>query len=213
MKVGILGSGMVGKELGKGFIKIGYQVLIGSRDTLKLQEWKDSNGKNASTGTFSDAALFGDIVVIATNWQGTENAIKMAGLEHFRNKIVIDVTNPLKIEPGAPPSFMSSVDHSGGGTIQGWLPGAYVVKAFNIISASTMCNPKMKEGTADLFIAGNNKESKELVAGIAKQWGWEKVIDLGDISNAFFLEALAMIWINYAFKNNKWNHAFKLLLN
>lgn len=105
----------------------------------------------------------------------------------------------------------ASLGNSGGERVQKWLPDSKVVKAFNTINAYVMYSPKREEGDPDLFIAGNDEKSKKRVTEIAKKWGWKSMIDTGDISNAYWLEALTMLWINCAFKENKWDHAFKLL--
>lgn len=211
MKIGIIGSGTVGQQLGNGFLKLGHQVMIGTRDETKLIEWKNSVGGSANSGSFQEAAIFGEVIVIATNWAGTMNAIKLAGVENISNKIVIDVTNPLDFSQGVPPKFAATLGNSGGEQIQKMLPDAKVVKAFNTISAYIMINAPREEGVPDLFIAGNDREAKAFVNDIAMQWGWGSVIDIGDISQSFFLEAFAHLWIIYGFKNNNWTHAFKLL--
>jgi len=210
MKIGIIGSGIEGQQLGLGFIKLRHEVKIGTRDVSKLNEWKKTAGEKGSAGSFEDAAKFGEVIVLATAWVDTENAISMAGKENFKDKILIDVTNPLDFSMGTPPRLASSLGNSAGEQVQKWLPDAKVVKAFNIVNAYVMCNPKLEEGTPDLFIAGDN-EAKKFVASLAEKWGWASVIDLGDISQAYWLETLTMLWINFAFKNNQWSHAFKLL--
>ncbi len=212
MKVGIIGSGNVGQQLGAGFLRTGHEVKIGTRDATKLNEWLKSGGDKASVGSFKDAAKFGDVIVIATFWAGTESAVNMAGKENFKNKIVIDVTNPLDFSQGVPPKFAVTNGNSGGEIIQKWLQDSKVVKAFNTISAFIMINPKLEEGNPDLVIAGNNEDAKKSVTEIAKAFGWQNVIDLGDISQSYLLEAFAMLWIIYGFKNNHWTHAFKLLM-
>ncbi|MGE5430934.1 MAG: NADPH-dependent F420 reductase [Syntrophomonadaceae bacterium] len=211
MNIGILGSGNVGQQLGLGFLKLNHSVMLGTRDTSKLKDWVVSAGENAYAGGFDDAARFGELIVIATNWKGTENAINMAGKENFSNKIVIDATNPLDFLPGTAPGISVSPGHSAGQQIQAWLPDAHVVKAFNTISAHTMWNPGLREGAPDLFICGNDIEAKQTVAHFAEEWGWENIIDMGDISESFYLEALAVLWVHYAFMNNSFTHAFKLL--
>lgn len=207
MKIGILGSGTVGQQLGIGFIKLGYDVKIGTRDKSKLDEWIKNN--KGSVGSFEDAANFGEVIVLAISGSGTESAINLAKKENFENKIVIDVTNPLD-HSKMPPGLTSSFGNSAAEQIQRLLPKSKVVKAFNTISAYMMCNPKREEGDPDLFIAGND-EGKEFVTKIAKEWGWKGVHDLGDLSNSYWLETFAMFWIVYGFKNNHWTHAFKLL--
>jgi 8-hydroxy-5-deazaflavin:NADPH oxidoreductase len=211
MKIGIIGSGVVGQQLGLGFIKSGHQVKIGTRDTFKLKDWLLSAGSNGSVGSLSEAASFGEINVIAVSYEGVENAIKSAGIENFKNKVLIDVTNPLDHSKGAPPLFAVKIGNSLGEQVQKWLPDAKVVKAFNTISAYIMINPKREEGIPDLFIAGNDNDSKKIVSEIALGWGWASVIDLGDISMSYWLETLAMVWIYFGFKYNIWTHAFKLL--
>lgn len=212
MKVGILGSGNVGQQLAKGFLRTGHEVKIGTRDSAKLEDWLKTAGHGASVGSFSDAASFGDVIVLATSWAGTESAISLAGNLNFKNKIVIDVTNPLDFSNGTPPKLDSSAGHSAGERIQLWLPYSRIVKAFNTISAFIMINPKLEEGNPDLVIAGNDFDAKKTVTEFAKGFGWQNVIDVGDISQSYLLEAFAMLWIVFGFQHNHWSHAFKLLM-
>lgn len=211
MNIGIIGSGNVGQQLGLGFLKLGHSVMLGTRDTAKLKDWVIQAGENAYAGGFDDAARYGELIVIATKWTGTENAINLAGKENFLNKIVIDVTNPIEALPGAAPGISVTPGNSAGEQIQAWLPEANVVKAFNTISAHTMWVPNMREGAPDLFICGNDIEAKQAVAHFAESWGWENIVDMGDISESFYLEALATMWVHYALMNNNFTHAFKLL--
>ena len=106
MRIGILGSGDVGRALGTAFAACGHEVKIGSRDAgnPKVKEWVARAGAHASGGTFADAAKFGEIIVLATLWSGTENALRLAGTEHFAGKVVIDTTNPLEFTT-LPPRF------------------------------------------------------------------------------------------------------------
>lgn len=210
-KIGILGSGMVGQQLGLGFLQSGYDVKMGTRDTGKLKDWLAQAGKKASLGNFKETAQFGDLLVICTKWTGTESMISLAGKENFSNKVVIDVTNPLLFEKeGQAPTLALAYPDSAGKKIQQLLPKTKVVKAFNMVSATYMTKPQLQEGTPDLFIAGNEQEAKTVVKELASSWGWS-VSDLGGIEQSYLLEALAMTWIRYGFLNNHWSHAFKLL--
>ncbi len=211
MKIGIIGSGVVGQQLGLGLSRLEHKVMIGTRDVSKLNDWLKEAGENASAGSNIEAAKFGELIVIATGWEGTENAINLSGKENFAGKIVIDVTNPLKHSKGGPPHLDASPGNSGGEKIQNWLPDSKVVKAFNIINAHIMISPERDDGEPDLFICGNEEEPKHKVRDIAQKLGWKSIIDMGDISEAYWLEALAMLWIHYGFKNGIWSHAFKLL--
>ena len=210
-KIGILGTGDVGRALGKGFTGHGHKTMLAGREANneKAAAWAKEVGANGSTGTFADAAKFGDVLVLATSWSGTENVIKLAGADHFKDKIVIDATNPLAMGPAGPSLALAGND-SGGEQVQRWLPGAHVVKAFNTIGNGVMVNPKFEAGKPDMFIAGNDAEAKKAVTTVLEVFGWE-TIDLGGIESARLLEPLAMIWVKYGFANNSWGHAFKLL--
>jgi predicted dinucleotide-binding enzyme len=146
MKIRIIGSEVVGQQLEPGFVKLGHQVRIGTHDISKLANWKSTAGENASEGSFTDVAKFGHLIVIGSLWGGTKNAISLAGLENFKERIMIDVTNLLDFTTGVPPKFVSSPGESGGEKIQNLLPDSKVVNAFNTINAYIMCNPKRKEG-------------------------------------------------------------------
>jgi predicted dinucleotide-binding enzyme len=212
MKIGILGSGNVAQTLGSGLLKLGHEVTLGTRDTSKLSEWlKDNTISKARAESFKDAAEFGEVIFLATFGLATATAIDMAGVDNFKDKIVVDVTNPLDFSDGAPPKLASSPGNSLGEQIQKQLPKAKVVKAFNSIGAHIMIDAKREEGTPNLLIAGNDNRAKKWVADLASQWGWSDTIDIGGIDNAYWLEAFAMLWILYGFKTNNWQHAFKLL--
>src|SRR4051812_21853936 len=131
VRVGVLGSGDVGRVLAAGFAGLGHEVTIGSRDPEKLREWASSTSR-ISTGTFADAARFGDILVLATLGVGTADAIQLAGIDAFDGKVVIDATNPLDFSKGAPALYVGTTD-SLGEQIQRLIPKARVVKAFNTV--------------------------------------------------------------------------------
>ncbi|HEV8050362.1 MAG TPA: NAD(P)-binding domain-containing protein, partial [Thermoplasmata archaeon] len=142
-KVGIIGSGDVGQHLGTGFAATGHEVKIGSREpsSEKLTSWKKSAGPKASTGTFEETGKFGDLIVVATVWSGTENALKLAGPANLAGKVVIDATNPLAFRENAPPGLALGHMDSGGEQVQRWLPDSHVVKAFNIVGNVHMFQP------------------------------------------------------------------------
>lgn len=212
MKIGILGTGDVGKALGNGFIKYGYKVKMGSRDpnNIKMKEWVEKAGTMASGGTFAEASEFGDIIILATLWAGTDNVIKLADPQNLVRKVVIDATNPLDFSKGMPPSLALGHTDSGGEQVQRWLPNSYVVKAFNIVGNANMVNPDFECGPPDMFICGNDITAKNTVTEILKQFGWN-VIDIGGIDGSRLLEPLCILWVIYGLKTNSWNHAFKLL--
>jgi 8-hydroxy-5-deazaflavin:NADPH oxidoreductase len=211
MKIGILGSGNVGQTLAKGFLGLGYEVKVGSRDPKKLDDWltKTANA-SASTGTFAEAAEFGEVIVLAMHGLAALDAIDLAGKISFTGKIVIDVTNPLDFSKGSP-ALVGSFGDSLGDKIQKHLPDAKVVKAFNIVNCNIMINARLEEGSPDMFIAGNDADAKAWVSELCSKWGWSGCHDMGDITSAYWLETLAMVWIVFGVRNQHWTHAFKLL--
>ncbi len=224
MKIGMLGTGGVGRTLAAKLVEDGYDVMIGTRnpaDTLARTEpdaqgtppfktWQAENPK-VSLGTFSEAAAFGDVIFLATPGMLTTSILDLAGTDHFAGKIVVDLTNPLDFSEGIPPKFAVTLGNSLGEQIQRHLPDAKVVKAFNTIGAHIMVSPQREEGVPDMLIAGNDADAKQWVDDLARAWGWHSTVDMGGIENAYWVEAHAMTWILYAFRNNSWNHAFKFL--
>jgi predicted dinucleotide-binding enzyme len=211
MRIGVLGSGDVGQTLGAAFATVGHDVRMGTRDPQqpKAQAWATKAGPNASTGTFADAAAFGELLVLATLWSASAHVIQLAKSENAARKIVIDATNPLDFSSGGPKLAVGHSD-SGGEQVQRWLPTAHVVKAFNIVGHAHMFRPAFPGGPPDMFICGNNSDAKHTVGGLLHDFGWS-VIDLGGIELARYLEPLAMVWVHHYFNTKSVNHAFKLL--
>lgn len=213
MNIGVLGTGIVGQTLGRGFATHGHRVMLGSRDpsSEKVQQWVRDTGHGVAGGTFADAARFGEVLVLATSWDGAENAVRLAGAENARGKVVIDATNPLDFSQGPPPRLAVKGDDSAGERVQRWLPGARVVKAFNTVGNVSMVDPKFPGGAPDMFICGNDAEAKKVVDALCRDLGWPGTLDIGGIDGARYLEAMAIVWIRYGFLHQDWGHAFKLL--
>jgi len=186
--------------------------MLGSRDPKsdKVKAWVSGAGPTASSGSSEDAAKFGDVIVLATLWSGTHNAINLAGPQNFEKKVVIDATNPLVFSEGKPPGLALGHDDSGGEQVQRWLPNARVVKCFNIVGNQYMFRPQFEGGPPDMFIAGNDDDAKKTVVGILTQFGWP-AIDIGGIEGARLLEPLCILWVVCGMRSGAWHHAFKLL--
>jgi len=212
LRIGILGTGDVGRALGHAFVSTGHEVRLGSREANneKAAAWARQAGPRASAGTFPDAAKFGELVVVATLWGGTENALRLAGPDNLAGKVVIDATNPLNFPPNAPPELAVGHSDSGGERVQRWLPKARVVKAFNTVGHAHMFKPQFPGGPPDMFICGNDAAAKQTVTEILKDFGWPSV-DIGGIEGARLLEPLCILWVGYGLRTGTWNHAFKLL--
>jgi predicted dinucleotide-binding enzyme len=208
-RVGILGSGDVGKALARGFVSLGHEVKIGSRSPEKLTDFVKSAGEQATSGTFDEAAAFGDIIVLATLGTGAEEAIRLAGNANFTGKVVIDATNPLEFSTGAPRLSVGHTD-SLGEQVQRWLPEARVVKAFNTVGNALMVNPDLPGGPPDMFLCGNDDDAKRLVSQVCRHFGWG-VVDIGGIEGSRYLEPMCMVWVLHGVKSGGWTHAFKML--
>jgi predicted dinucleotide-binding enzyme len=205
----------VGATLGNGFLTVlGYEVKMGSRDGAanpKSKAWVEKAASDkASAGTFAEAAAFGDIVVLATLGAAAEDAIKMAGVDNLRGKVVIDATNPLHFAPGAQPTLFVGTTDSLGERIQAAAPDAKVVKAYNSVGHGQMVKPSFKAGAPTMPIAGNDEGAKKTVSDILAAFGWGAV-DVGGIDASRYLEPFAMVWILHGVRGGGWGHAFKLL--
>jgi len=211
-KIGILGSGIVGQTLANGFIKHGYKVMIGTGNPEKLAEWKATAGDHAMIGSFSDAAAYGEIVVLAVKGNVAAEAIRKAGAFNLSGKTVIDATNP--IADLAPENgvlrFFTDLNESLMEKLQKEFPEAHFVKAFNCVGNAFMVNPQFPGGKPTMFIAGNNDNAKSEVTEILTLFGWETE-DMGKAEAARAIEPLCMLWCIPGLTSNQWTHAFKLL--
>jgi 8-hydroxy-5-deazaflavin:NADPH oxidoreductase len=197
MNIGIIGSGTVGQQLAKDLIAHGHHVTIGTRDASKLSEFSVQNPA-VKLGSNAEAATFGEMILLATNWDGTENAIALADPKNLEGKIVVDITNPLDFSSGKP-ELSIGFTTSAGEQVQAWLPGSHVVKALNSITSNAMINPKSYTGgEPDMFIAGNDAGAKASVQQFLEGVGWG-IVDLGDITKSRLIEPLALIWITIGF--------------
>ena len=212
-KIGVLGSGVVGRTLAGGFLKHGYDVMLGTRDPARgeVPAWVNSN-PGAKAGTFRETAIFGEIVVLAAKGLVVEDVISQAGPDHLTGKIVIDTTNPLASDTPVNGilQFTTGANESLGEKVQVLLPNTHVVKAFNSVGSGLMINPKFEQGVPTMFLCGNNPEAKAVVSRICAQFGWEP-FDCGDIGASRALEPLCILWTLPGFLRNDWHHAFKML--
>lgn len=211
-KIGIIGSGQVAHALANGFIKHGYEVMMSSRDTSKLEGWKSEAGNKARTGSFADAAQYGDILVLAVSGRAAQDALMLAGIDNLKSKTVIDVTNPIS-EAGPENgvlNFFTSLDDSLMEQLQTQAPDAHFVKAFNSVGNAFMVDPQFPGGKPTMFICGNDDNAKKEVTQILDQFGWETE-DMGKAEAARAIEPLCILWCIPGFIRNQWTHAFKLL--
>ena len=211
MKVGIIGAGPVAQALGSGFLGLGWDVMLGTRNAAKLADWNARHKGKAMIGSAGDAANFGGMVVLAVKGSAAESAVRaLSGA--LAGKTVIDTTNPIE---EAPPEngvlrYSTDINFSLMERLQKIVPSANFVKAFSCVGSALMVNPKLPGGVPTMFIAGDNEPAKTQVKAILGQFGWD-VADMGKAEAARAIEPLAMLWCIPGFVSNDWMHAFKLL--
>jgi 8-hydroxy-5-deazaflavin:NADPH oxidoreductase len=211
MRVGVIGSGIVGQTLADGFLGRGDEVMRGSRDPAKLSGWKAGAGPKARTGTLEETAAFGELVVLAVKGGAATEAVDACG-GALAGKPVIDTTNPIA---DAPPvsgvlEFFTGPNESLLERLQARAPAARFVKAFSCVGSVLMVNPRLPGGPPTMFICGNDDDAKRRVTAVLEGFGWETE-DMGAAEAARAIEPLCMLWCIPGLRQNRWMHAFKLL--
>jgi len=199
-KIAVLGTGIVGDTIGSKLIETGHTVAMGSR-TLKNDKalaFVAKHNGNAIAGTFADAAAYGQIIFNCTKGIGSIEALTMAGENNLKDKIIVDISNPLDFSKGMPPTLTLANTNSLGEEIQKTFPGSKVVKTLNTMWCGLMVHPGLlNEGDHNVFVSGNDASAKEEVKEIIKSFGWldKNIIDLGDITSARATEMYLAMWV------------------
>ncbi len=215
MKIAVLGTGMVGEAIGSKLVETGHQVMMGSRSATneKALKWVEKAGKNSSNGTFKEAAAFGEIIFNCTSGGASIQALKLAGAENMKEKILIDLANPLDASKGMPPALIPELSNTNslGEEIQKTFPDVKVVKTLNTMNCYLMVDATKVAGEHDVFICGNDAAAKEKVKEILKSFGWKSPVDLGDISSSRGTEMILPLWLRLwgTFKSPMFN--FKIV--
>jgi hypothetical protein len=211
-RIGVIGSGVVGKALAAGFLKAGDHVLVGSRDKDKLAGIKSELGDALQTGSASDAAAFGNVIVFAVKGSNAESALKAIGPESLAGKIVIDTTNPIADAPAVNGvlQFFTGPNDSLMERLQRAAPKARFVKAWSSVGNAFMIDPVFPGGRPTMFICGNDSAAKATVQELLTRFGWDSE-DMGMAESARAIEPLCQLWCIPGLRENRWTHAFKLL--
>ena len=205
MRIGILGTGMVGRALAQGFVRTGHDVSVGTRDVhatmardlpggSSFAAWLGQNPAVALADLPSTAAA-AEVVVNATNGGGTLEALRAAGAENLVGKVLLDVANPLDFSAGFPPTLTIKDTDSLGELVQRSFPDARVVKTLNTMNASLMVRPDLLAEPTTVFVSGDDAGAKAVATGLLRELGWQDVMDLGDITTARGPEMWLPLWL------------------
>lgn len=199
MQVAIIGTGNVGAALAHGLAGKGFAVTLGARDpgSDKVQALAAATG--AAIALPDQAAAGAEVILLALPWAAAEQALRDLG--DLAGKIVVDCMNPIARGPQGIGLAMGHVT-SGGEVVQGWLPGARVVKTLNQVGAEVMADTSRLPHPPVMFMAGDDPAAKEAVARLLTALGFE-ALDAGDLTKARLLEPFGMVWINQALMRGK----------
>jgi predicted dinucleotide-binding enzyme len=198
MKIGILGTGMVGEALGTKLVQLGHDVRMGSRSATNesAAKWAKTAGAGASQGTFADAAEFGEVVFLCLKGDAELDVVRSVGDGKLKGKIVVDVSNPLDFSKGMPPSLIYCNTNSLGEEVQKAVPSAKVVKALNIVNCEVMVDPNKSGDQPTMLVCGNDATAKGRIVALLKTFGWKDILDLGDITKSRATEMLLPAWLS-----------------
>lgn len=209
-RIGILGSGDVGKALARGFARHGWDVQVGTRSPGKLDAWLDEINESISVGSFGDTATEGDLVVLAVRGAAVDDVLDLVDDDALKGKLLLDATNPLEFSDGQPQLLFGGTE-SLGERLQARLPDTHVVKCFNTVSNAQMVDPTFETETPPMFVCGNDAAAKEETEALLVELGWPGAMDAGDITSARYLEALVPLWVRVGQQLGTYRHAFTIV--
>lgn len=208
MKIGVFGTGMVGRTIAGKLLELGHGVCVGTRDpgatmeraepdrmgTPPFKVWKEQH-PGAELGTIAQAAAHGELLVNAMSGVGSVDTLKLAG-DALSGKLLLDISNPLDFSKGMPPTLAVCNTDSLGEQIQRAFPALKVVKSLNTVNANLMVGPKtLADGDHTMFVCGNDAGAKATVTALLQSFGWRDIVDLGDITSARGTEMYLPLWL------------------
>jgi 8-hydroxy-5-deazaflavin:NADPH oxidoreductase len=199
MRIGVLGTGAVGRRIATKLVELGHEVTMGSRsaESEALLEWVEEAGDGGRGGTFADTASSAELVFNCTSGEASLEALAAAGTESLAGKVLIDVANPLDFSQGMPPTLSVCNDDSLGERIQAAFPEARVVKTLNTMNNQVMTEPGRLPGAHNVFVCGEDADAKATVGELLQEFGWarEQIVDLGGIAAARGTEMYLPLWL------------------
>jgi predicted dinucleotide-binding enzyme len=209
MKIAVYGTGVVGQTVGGRLAELGHQVVFGTRDpsATRARTEPDHFGippfgvwlgerPGIELATFADAAGAADLVFNATNGYGSLPAMSAAGADNLGNKVIVDISNPLDLSNGFPPSLFVKDTDSLAEQIQRGFPDALVAKTLNTVTASVMVNPgSVGDGTTTIFVASDHQAARQVAVDLLGSLGWQDIVEFDDLSAARGLEMWLPLWV------------------
>jgi 8-hydroxy-5-deazaflavin:NADPH oxidoreductase len=199
MRIGIIGSGNVGRTIADGALGAGHEVRLGARTPGKpeVREWLEGAADGATVGTIGEAAEFGELLVNATDGDGSLDALQAAGAENLAGKTLLDIANAGSFDEEHNFVLTYANDDSLAEEIQRAFPDLKVVKALNTMHRLLMTNPGALPAPTTALVCGNDEQAKAEVLGLLRDLGWkpENVIDLGDLTAARATEMFVSLWV------------------
>jgi 8-hydroxy-5-deazaflavin:NADPH oxidoreductase len=198
MKISLLGTGLVGRTVAPALAALGHEVVVGTRDpdaTRARDDWA-SPVADLPLRDFAAVAEGAELVVNATNGQGSLAALGEVGAEALAGTVVLDIANPLDFSAGFPPTLSVKDTDSLAEQIQRAFPEARVVKALNTVNANVMVDPsRVGDGGTTVFAASDDADARGLVVGLLEQIGWRDIVEFDDLSAARGLEMWLPLWV------------------
>ena len=213
MKIGILGSGIVGQTLAQGLANSGHDVRIATGSSDRYDELQDKVGEAVSVGSFETVAIWCELAVLCVKGEAAEKIVSKL-TSALNDKTIIDTTNPIDESVETQDGVLAYFTSSGESLmerLQALATQSHFVKAFNSVGSSVMVQPKFSSQPS-MFICGNDERAKKQATTIIEELGWG-VVDLGSARAAEPIEALCQLWCISGFRNNDWHHALRYLSN
>jgi predicted dinucleotide-binding enzyme len=209
VKIGVFGTGIVGRTPAARLAQLGHEVMIGTRDPAKTRArtepdaygsppfgaWQAQNPR-VKLGSLPEAAAHGELLVNAIQGSASLDALEKAGEARLNGKILLDVSNPLDFSRGMPPTLFVKDSDSLAEQIQRDFPKLKVVKTLNTVTAPLMVDPAKLDGADhSVFLSGNDAQAKAVAAELLRSFGWKDIIDLGNVTTARGAEMLLGFWL------------------
>jgi len=200
MRVGILGSGLMGGKLGTIFARAGHDVVFSySRSKEKLNRLAREAGKTARAGTPAEAAQDADALLLAVHWSRVDDVLKQAG--NLSGKVIVSCTLPMNADDTA---LVVAHTSSGAEKLAKKVPKARVVSAFGTVPSEVLFGvfaARSKARKPSLVYCGDESKSKKIAAELIHGVGFDPV-DAGPLRIARYTEPFTLLIAHLAYEGD-----------